>query len=286
MTKLDQFESAFKAAIKDQFVLEPVRVRSVLVVTDLKRGEAQRFADAARVFLRCIDAGDDSTWNVAAGDDFRTVGDLLSLVDRHAPDLICAYRNLHSTAWKWPHSLGVHLDVLTQVAPAPVLVLPHPRLTAAGQTLPPDTNCVMAVTDHLSGDARLVNAAVALTAPGGTLWLTHVEDEATYERYIGAISKIPEIDTDAARELIREQLLKEPRDYIASCRRAVEERQLPVEVNEIVTLGHHLADYQRLIEEHDADLLVFNTRKDDQLAMHGMAYSLAVELRRTPLLML
>lgn len=286
MTNLDQFESAFKAAVKDQFTLEPLRVRNVLVVTDLERNEAQQLADAARAFLRCIDAGDDSNWHVAAGEDFQTVGELLSLVDRHAPDLICAYRNLHSSAWKWPHSLGVHLDVLTQVAPAPVLVLPHPRLAADGEVLPQNTECVMAVTDHLSGDARLVNAAVALTTPGGSLWLTHVEDEATYERYIDAISKIPEIGTEAARQLIRQQLLKEPTDYVASCRRAIEEHNLPIQIQEIVTLGHHLADYQRLIDEHEANLLVLNTRDDEQLAMHGMAYSLAVEFRRTPLLML
>jgi hypothetical protein len=41
-----------------------------------------------------------------------------------------------------------------------------------------------------------------------------------------------------------------------------------------------------LITQHHIDLLVFNTKDDDQLAMHGLAYPLAIELRQIPLLML
>ena len=51
-------------------------------------------------------------------------------------------------------------------------------------------------------------------------------------------------------------------------------------------MGHHLDDLTRLIEERKADLLVLNTKDEDQLAMHGMAYPLAVELTTTPILML
>ena len=46
------------------------------------------------------------------------------------------------------------------------------------------------------------------------------------------------------------------------------------------------AAYRRLIEQHEVDLLVLNTKDEDQLAMRGIAYALAVELRQTPLLML
>ena len=55
---------------------------------------------------------------------------------------------------------------------------------------------------------------------------------------------------------------------------------------EIVKLGHHLSDYARLVEEHEIDLLVLNTKDEDQMAMHGIAYPLAVELRDVPMLML
>ena len=57
-------------------------------------------------------------------------------------------------------------------------------------------------------------------------------------------------------------------------------------MREVVTLGHHLDEYKRLVIEHDVDLLVMNTKDDDQMAMHGLAYPLAVELRGVPMLLL
>jgi len=100
------------------------------------------------------------------------------------------------------------------------------------------------------------------------------------------ISKIASVDTDTAREEIRRQLLKEPHDYIRSCREVLAKLEKSIEIQESVTLGHHLTDYRRLIEEHNVDLLVMNTKDEDQLAMHGVAYPLSVELRDLPLLLL
>ena len=51
-------------------------------------------------------------------------------------------------------------------------------------------------------------------------------------------------------------------------------------------MGHHLSTYKELVQKHQVDLLVMNTKDEDQLAMHGIAYPLAVELREIPLLML
>ena len=41
------------------------------------------------------------------------MGDLLALIDAERPDLVCAYRNLHSSGWRWPYTLGDHVVVLT-----------------------------------------------------------------------------------------------------------------------------------------------------------------------------
>ena len=100
------------------------------------------------------------------------------------------------------------------------------------------------------------------------------------------ISKIPTIDTDDARETVREQLLKEPQDYIDSCVEVLQEAGAQVTVEHLVVFGHHLSEYKRLIEQHKVDLLVLTTKDEEQLAMPGMAYALAVELRQIPLLML
>ena len=131
-----------------------------------------------------------------------------------------------------------------------------------------------------------VNYALGFTQPGGSCWLTHVESLAAFDHYLDVISKIPEIDTESARELIERQLLKGPHDYIASCRRRLAEQHLPYEIGELVAMGRRLGEYRRPITEHSVDLLVINTMDDDQLAMHGLAYPLAVELRQIPLLML
>ncbi len=54
----------------------------------------------------------------------------------------------------------------------------------------------------------------------------------------------------------------------------------------LVAMGDRIEEYRRLIDDHRIDLLVLNTLDGDQLAMHGQAYPLAVELRNIPLLML
>lgn len=286
MTNVDQFESVFRAASKPVFDYRPIELREVLVVTDLQPQEAAAFADRVRTFLGTTPAAATASYEHLSGVQFRTTGDLLQLVESKRPDLICAYRNLHSDGWKWPHSLGEALDLLTQVASAPVMVLPHPRAGRQADHALKNTNRVMAVTDHLAGDDRLVNWAVALTQEKGRLFLAHVEDERTFARYLDVISKIPALDTDTARRAIRERLLKEPTDYIASCRAALDRTGVRIDVVPEVTLGHRLSDYQRLVDEHEVDLLVLNTKDEDQLAMHGLAYPIAVELRNIPLLML
>ena len=144
----------------------------------------------------------------------------------------------------------------------------------------------MAITDHMLGDHRLVNYAVRFTGADGTLWLTHIENEIVFDRYLDAISKIPSIDTDPARAALSRQLLKDAKEYIEGCRTSLREAGVPLTVEPLVTFGHHLADYRKLIEEHKVDLLVLNTNEEDQLAMHGIAYALAVELRQIPLLLL
>ena len=139
--------------------------------------------------------------------------------------------------------------------------------------------------DVVPSEGKLVAESKSV-APGGTLWLTHVEDEATFERYMETIAKIPAIDTEAASEQIRLQLLKEPSNYIDSCREVLAQARPTLKVRGTVSMGHRLREYQRFVEEHEIDLLVMNTKDNDQHAMHGMAYPLAVELRRIPLLLL
>lgn len=286
MTNVDQFESVFRAASKPVFHLQPISLRKVMIVTDLPPDEAARYAQKVKRFLDAAPGAETAQYVEMGGVEFRTTGDLLRAVEEQGPDLVCSYRNLHSDGWQWPHSLGESMDLLTQTATCPVMVLPHPKAGREADHAMHNTNRVMAVTDHLAGDDRLVNWGVAMTEEGGRLLLTHIEDERTFERYVDVISKIPAIDTDTARAQIRERLLKDAHDYIGSCRQHIEEAGMKVHVEEFVALGHQLADYERLVDEHEIDLLVMNTRDEEQLAMHGLAYPIAVEMRNIALLML
>ena len=47
-----------------------------------------------------------------------------------------------------------------------------------------------------------------------------------------------------------------------------------------------LAQYRALVREHEVDLLIMETKDEDQLAMHGLAHPLAIEIREIPLLMI
>ena len=286
MTNVDQFESMFRSALREVFRYERVNIESVLVVTDRDEEKARLFGDRIRQFLKVVSADEKIRWRDVNGSEFQTAGELLALVESAAPDIICTYRNLHSGAWKWPYSLGTHVDLLTQHTDVPVMLLPHPETERSAKHAFENTDSVMAIADHLTGDHRLVNHAVRFAESGGALWLTHVEDEATFGRYMEVISKIPTIDTDEARKAVREQLLKEPQDYINSCVEVLRKAGMSVRVEHLVVFGHHLSEYKRLIEQHEVDLLVLNTKDEDQLAMHGIAYALAVELRQIPLLML
>ena len=176
--------------------------------------------------------------------------------------------------------------MLLQLAPNPVLVLPHPNRNEKGDPSANPLDTVMAMTNHLANDSRLVNHAARFVAPGGKLLLAHIEDEPAFEQFMEAIARIPTIDTDDAREKISRQLLKQPGDYVESCRTSLADAGADMTVEGIVEFGHHLSSYRKLIDDRKIDLLVMHTKDEDQLAMHGLAYPLAVELRDIPLLML
>ncbi|RLB51562.1 MAG: hypothetical protein DRJ42_16585 [Deltaproteobacteria bacterium] len=283
MLRLDEFESAFRSADKDQFRLARPDVKRILVVSDLEGEEQARYLAAVQEFLGVLAPPE---WLVLTGAEYTRVDELLEKEEAAAPDLIVAYRNLKSQAWRWPFSLGSFLNVLTQKAETPVLVVPNPHEFPDLAWKGSDTDSVMVVADHLTGDDTLVNWGVRLTRNSGTLYLTHIEDDQTFERYIRTIGKIPNLDTEVAREEILEQLLKEPLDFIDTCRKGIAEGDFGFQVESIVQTGHRVSDYQALTEKYEVDVLIFRSQDDDQVAMHGTAYPLAVELRNLPLLLI
>ncbi|MFQ5733357.1 MAG: universal stress protein [Planctomycetaceae bacterium] len=280
---IDEFESLFRRAEREPFAYAEVPLKSAVIVTDGTRADAHAAADELREFAPRLETV--ANWRLLTGDDYANVAELLRRIDDVQTDLLVTYRHLKEQSQLPKHTLGAYLDVMTQVMTIPVLVLPG----TARQPKPltrRTCNRVMVVTDHISGDNRLINYGARLCAAGGTVWLTHIEDDAQFRRYVDAISRIPEIETEQARTLIEQQLLKEAADFIDTCITRLRADGPDVLYKSVVTRGHHLTQYRRLIEEHDADLLVANTKDEDQLAMRGMTYSLSVELTDVAMLLL
>lgn len=284
MSTVDQFESVFKAAAKATYSHEASSISNALVATDLEGAEANFFLQATKGFL--AEAAPETDWRLLEGKDFASSRGLLDKVEEVRPDLTVTYRHLKSESWRWPYGLGECLDVLTQATPNPVLVLPHPENAVAAERLNHPPKEVMAVSGHLGDDHQLIRLAIHFTANQGRLTLSHVEDQATFDRYLDAISKIPEIDTEVAKEFILERLLDDARDYAEAVRSEVEKRDMIMEVIGLVKVGKRLSDYSEMVEAGKVDLLVMNAKDEDQMAMHGMAYPLAVELRSIPVLLL
>ena len=284
MSKIDEFESLFKSASKPVFQIEPVTLKKVAIVIDGPENDREKYVERISSFLKVLNSVDSTVQvDVVNGESFSSVQQLLDIVDEKQIDLICTYRNLLSPV-DFPFSLGQYVDVLTQATKIPVLLLPRPDELADG--LLSNTDKVMLMTDHLAGDNRLVTYGALFTQDHGQLLLAHVEDAQTFTRYAQAISKIPDIDTDSAQALIKEQLLKEPADFANSVALGLKETGLPLEIEALITVGNHLSDYKQLVIEHNVDLLIMNTKDEDQLAMHGLAYPVSVELRNVPLLLI
>jgi len=286
MSKVDQFESVFRSAIHDVFVSRQIRFNTILIISDLELTQHNEFETKIKLFLKHINIDSSCKWFSLLSDDYQTTHELVEKIEKLQPDLIFTYRNLQSSAWQFSHSLGEYLDVLVQKTNVPVVVVPHPLDKDIYKRALINTNVVMAITDHISSDDDLVNYAVQFTEKEGDLYLMHIEDVDTFDYYMDAISKISTIDTDDARSKVSAQLLKSPTEYIHSVKTILQQKNLAITIHKEVEFGHHLTEYRNYIERHKVDLLVMNTKDKEQMAIHGLAYPLVVELRSIPLLLI
>jgi nucleotide-binding universal stress UspA family protein len=280
----------FRSAVKEVFQFEPPTLKTGLVVSDLSREDSSALEASVRAFLQTIDSAEQMTWEDLAREDWADprpgdpIENLLAQIRDRQPDLIVTYRHLLDANKDSPYTLGSVVDTLTQAIDTPVLLLPPP--TDAGFAQLNGTHKVMVITDHLTGNDTLVNVGVEFTHREGTLYLAHIEDLAHVERFLEAIDKLRRFDSNLAREEIPAKLLSLPEDYIDSIVEALKQQEIRETLVPIVRMGHRLTDYRQLVDEYDIDLLILSGRDASQLAMHGTAHALAVELRDKPLLLI
>lgn len=280
---IDEFESMFKRAERSPFHYVERPIDLVAVVTDTDAAAAEQLQNQVRSHFTRLDSR--TRWTTIPSSQYQTVNELLEVLHELDPDLLVTSRCLSEKALVPQHTLGVYVDVLTQVTETPVLLLPG----TAPQPRPlRGTPCrnVMVIADHLDGDDHLVNAAARFCPADGTLTLAHIEDDRSFRHMIDAISRIPQINTDQARELIGEQLLAVAEHYIKSCIDGLAASPLACRPQQVVEFGHRVVRYRQLVQEHNVDLLVTNTKQEDQLAINGLAYALSVELTEVPQLLL
>lgn len=282
MSKIDAFESLFRASVQARYTPHAYPVREVLVLCDLPQGEGDQLLTRLEPFFEGLSAPPKLTLLPAA--QSADLSALTDLINDHPSDLVCTYRNLHTTHGDHPHTLGDHVSVLTQVTRKPILLIPRPEHLGGAPLKVPSR--VMALTDQLTTHPQLIDASAALIKSNGALILSHVEDDATFARYMEAISKIPSIDTEEARALIQEQLLRGVRLYAESAVEPLRQAQPQLEVIIEVKMGHRVRDLIGQVVENGVELVVMNTKDEDQVAMHGLAHPIAVELSQLPLLML
>lgn len=281
---IDEFESMFRRASRAPFSYAEIPIHSVTLVHDGTESEATSTFDELRQAFPRLDAV--NIWRSLGRAEHSDVVELLKRLDEQQTDLVVARRHVGEGQLIPQHSLGVYLDVLTQQTSIPVLVLPG--TAAAPLPVAGGNSCsrVMVVTDHITGENRLINYGVRLCSHDGDAWLCHIEDDRVFQRYMETIERIPEIDSDKARLLIDQQLMQDASRFISTCIDALQQNGPPLRLHSFVERGHHLRVFRELIDSASIELLVMNTKDSDQLAMHGKAYSISVEFVDVAMLLL
>ncbi|MBL4884983.1 MAG: hypothetical protein JKY95_10675 [Planctomycetaceae bacterium] len=280
---IDEFESVFRRSEQEPFIYLEKKLNRVLLVLDEQHSQAEATIDSLKQFSSLLSGVEQ--WDTFLIGQNTTVQDLEQDIQGSPADLLITWRHLREEQSVPRHSLGVYVDMLTQATKFPVLLLPGSAdVSATIQGKKCQT--VLAATDHLAGDHRLVNYAAAATNPQGQLVLCHVEDDQVFERYLQAIERIPEVNSALVRTKLQSQLSRDVIRYMEAAQTSLAQAKVPIQMKTEVTTGHRLAAYKGLIDSHAADLLVMNTKDDDQLAMHGLAYAMSVEFVEIPQLLL
>lgn len=285
MSDLGAFESVFRRALRTRYEYEAVSLTNVLVISDLVEEEESGFLTSIKAYLQSKFGDTPYELKVLGKKDVAPWAHLRARIHQINPDLIISYRMLWVEDITAPKSLGSYIDLLSQDTEFPLLVMPHPRLHDINEILN-KPGAILAASEHAYANHRQVNYALKFVENGAPLVLVHIEDEDTFNYYMDSIEKIPSLDTEVARDSLHDQLLAGPVHYAESVQEYIEAHFPNIDIQTHIKFGHLITAYQELLKAQLVDLLVTNTKDDTQLAMHSIGYSLAVEFRQIPVLLL
>lgn len=283
--ELDHMSSVFRRSIKESYHNQSIQIRKIALLVDLEQEQSQVVLRQCQNYLAVL--GDTPEWVVVnIESDQEHPSALAERCQALGADLLITYRHLGTPFRDIPHSLGMYLDALSQMVETPLLILPRVSDEDYAHVLN-NTNDVMVMTDHLSGDHRLIDYGLHFTpVQSGRLVLTHVESQSVLDYYLRAIGKIPALSTELAEEQLPLQLLKEPREFMDSSRELIQSLRPELKLETVACFGGHLETYSELLQRYEIDLLILNAKDEGQIAMHGDVYALAVEMKHIPLLLL
>ena len=284
MVLIDEFESQFRRAAKEHFKFESIGWEKILIVVEKPEVLEGHVNQLSANMLGSKFAASPKV-EVFSLLPQEPVTEFIKRIKEIEPSLIITHRHLFHLSPQQIQSLGIHIDVITQSTDIPVLLIPETD-SCESHDIPTTFKKVIVLSDHLPKDSHLISYGISVAAENAELILVDMEDRLAFDRFIEIVSKIPEIDTELAREKVKEQLFKEAEEFQDDCLATLVELNLPLTLKKEVRFGSTVADFRELVSAHNADLIVMNTKDHEQLAMHGLAYPLAVEFTDIPLVML
>ncbi len=281
--QIDKFESRFKSAYKKGYNYQNIEFSKITLITRKNLNHAKKIQEISSNLLPQYK--EQYEWSLLPEDSFSSVREVLEKIEEFKPDIIISERNIKVTEESLVYGLSPYVETITQVTQTPVLLLANQSTEQLEASI---QNCdkVLAETNRLTGDDRIINWAVAFARPNGSLHLNHIEDSKTFNRYAEVLEKIPEINSALAQTKLKEELLKLPSDFISSVEKVLKTEVPELTVEGFVVLGHSIKDYKKFIETHEIDLLIVNSKNEDHLAMEGIAYEIAVEFKSNTILFL
>ncbi len=283
MSTIDQFESTFRSAVKPLYTPEKITLSNVLIISDCEAEVTQRFQIQLQNYLSALTTQEQSlNLQLLCTEQSQDLDQLLETINDLNPQLIVTHRHLHSQNKEHLYTLGDHIEVLTQITEVPILLFPKAIVQNKNPLEVP--NKILILTDQLLEHPSLVDYALSFMGETGQLSLAHIEDEIQFERYMDMVSKIPEIDTESARNCLKEQMYKDAQDFFSVIDQSIKDEKLNIEVRASFRMGHKLKTYVSIASEDAVELVVIQGKDEDQIAMHGLSYPLAVELNHLPLL--